>query len=124
MGFQIIVHEHPPIVEVVYPATPTAADVARYISEIRKVMEAASRKGDWLCLVDQRNLKLMDPKLVEHIASMNAFARNHGMKRSARVVAGALAALQAGRMARNASVGNALRTFDNRDEALAWLSSP
>ena len=106
-----------------YPAEPTATDVAKYITEIRKAMEQAFKKGTWLCLVDQRKLKLMDPKLMEHIASMNAFAHSHGMQRSARIVTGALAALQAGRMARTAEMSNTVRTFQSRDDALAWLVS-
>jgi hypothetical protein len=123
MPFRIIRHTSAAIIEVVYPSHPNEADVAQYLAEIRRAMVEAFKVGPWSCLVDQRELKLMDPKLMEHIVSMNAFARTHGMKRSARVVDGALAKLQAGRIARTTEAGDTVRSFDSRDDALAWLQS-
>lgn len=121
MGFSIVHHREARIVEVVYPASPTASDVAQYLREIRGVMEAAFKDGPWCCLVDQRDLTLLDPTLVDHIATMNAFARGHGMRKSARLVKGAMATLQAGRIARAAEVSGLVKTFTDRTEALAWL---
>ncbi len=120
MPFTIQVHEELQVVEVVYPARPTVEEVAEYLHRIREVIQA--RKGPWRCLVDQRSVQLIAPEVVEHLAAINSFAATHGMERSARLVTGAVASLQVSRMARNADLGDRVRTFHDRDHALAWLA--
>ena len=124
MGFRITHHPERRIIEVVYPPSPTLEDVAVYKVEIGRLIEVAAAQGAWCCLVDQRELKVLDPNLVDPIASMNALAHGRGMRRSARLVKGALATLQAGRIARTADLGGLVRTFEDREQALAWLQEP
>jgi hypothetical protein len=124
MGFSINHDRERQVIEVVYPPSPTPEDVAAYLGEIRQAMEAAAAQGPWCCLVDQRDLKVLDPALVGEIATMNAFARARGMRKSARLVKGAMAELQAGRIARAAELDGRVRTFEDRDQALAWLQQP
>jgi hypothetical protein len=119
MPFEIRVDRVLELIEVVYPAHPTADEVADYVVAIRRAIE--SMKGPWDCLVDQRRLKVMPPELVAQVSGLNAWAERHRMRRSARVVASAVASLQANRMAREASLSAEVRSFTSRPEALAWL---
>jgi hypothetical protein len=122
MSFTITVHKALRVIEVVYPASPTAADVADYLYRVRVAI--LDQEGPWRCLVDQRALKLMPTELVEHLAELNTYASQHGMERSARVVSGALATLQSHRIAREAELAQRVRTFTDREQALAWLREP
>lgn len=122
MPFEIVVHEADAIVEVVYPEKPTEEDVDDYVGRVKKII--ALQQGPWSCLVDQRQLNLMPDSLYEQAASLNAYAQEHGMKRSARVVSSATAAvatLQTIRMHSQASLNLPVRTFTSRDDAIAWL---
>src|SRR5689334_23265394 len=122
MPFVISVTRGPlTVIEVVYPAHPTAADVADYVEEMKRTIDA-HRDEPWVCLVDQRNLTRMDSGLVEKVASLNAYAQAYGMCRSARLVASEGAALQAQRIAERASLSSAVATFTTREDALAWLA--
>jgi hypothetical protein len=121
MSFEIHIHADTRIIEVIYPARPSAADVADYLHRIQGVIR--EQKSSWRCLVDQRALQLISPELVEHIAATNSYAAKHGMERSARLVNGAVASLQASRLARQADLADKVRTFHDRAEALAWLTS-
>jgi hypothetical protein len=120
--FDIVVHEADAIVEVVYPENPTQEDVDDYVGRVKKII--AGRQGPWSCLVDQRQLNLMPDRRYEQVAALNAYAQQHGMKQSARVVsrrAAAVATLQTTRMRRQASLSRPVRTFTSRDDAIAWL---
>jgi hypothetical protein len=120
MPFEIRIDRPRQIIEVVYPARPTSDDVAAYVVAIQSAI--VSMEGDWDCLVDQRQLKLMAPALVEEVAVLNTWAEQRRMRRSARVVSGAVASLQATRMAREASLRAKVRSFVSREEAIAWLA--
>jgi hypothetical protein len=119
MPFEIHVDRSQQLIEVVYPAQPTAEDVAAYVVAIKSAIDTMN--GDWVCLVDQRQLKVMPPELVEQVAFLNTWAEERGMHRSARVVSGAVATLQASRMVKEASLGEKVRSFGSRNGALAWL---
>jgi hypothetical protein len=122
--FRIAVHAdvRPRIVEVIYPAMVTASDVEDYVRRIKVTMD--QQKTEWACLVDQRDLTVMPPELVEKIASLNAYAQKRRMIKTARVVSSAVASLQAARISRDSlRTETPLRTFTSRDEALAWLTS-
>jgi hypothetical protein len=121
MPFEIIIHRREAILEVVYPAHPSEREVADYLVRIRRSMAAMG--GPWDCLVDQRKLSVMAPHLVERIAVLNAEAERLGMRRSARVVPSAVGQLQAGRMAREASLQATVRTFATPQEAMHWLAA-
>jgi len=110
------------IVEVVYPAEPSSQDVAEYLMKMKRTIDA--QPGPWSCLVDQRELKVMEAQLIERVSTLNRYAQSRGMLRSARVVAGSVSALQARKIAENAALKAPVRAFSTRDEALAWLTSP
>jgi hypothetical protein len=117
--FEIVVHKADSIIEVIYPETPTQEDVEDYVSKVKKAI--AGQRGPWSCLVDQRRLHLMPDALYEQVTGLNAFAQQHGMTQSARVVSSAVATLQATRMQRHAAIKRPVRTFTSRDDAIAWL---
>ena len=122
MPFQITIHEADRIIDVVYPPQPTAEDVTDYLKRIRETI--ARMGGPWSALVDQGQLRVMPPEMVATMASLNAFAQLHGMKRSARVVTDPASGLQAWRMTKQAMLTIPTRTFETRDAALAWLRNP
>jgi hypothetical protein len=117
--FEIVVHDVGSIIEVIYPHRPTVEDVGEYLIRIKTVI--AEHNGPWSCLVDQRQLSVLSDSLYEEIAALNVYAQRHGMKQSARVVSSAVASLQTARMYRQSSLQLPVRTFTDRDEALAWL---
>ena len=120
MSFEIHAHEADAIVEVVYPAKPTQADVDDYVRRIHTMIEGGKLPAaKWKCLVDQRNLPVLPPELVNQLATLNLYAQRHGMVKSARVVSTVVAGLQAQRMAREGQLP--LSSFETREEALAWL---
>jgi hypothetical protein len=122
MPFQIIVHEPDRILEVIYPAQPTVADLDDYLARVKEAIEKLA--GDWSALVDQSQLRVMPAHMVSAMAKLNAFAQLKGMKRSARVVSTAASGLQAWRMTKQAMLSIPARTFETRDEALGWLKNP
>src|SRR4051812_17552918 len=92
--FQITVHRAERIVEVVYPSHPTKESYFTYEHDVREAIVAM--KGTWDCLVDQRALKVAPPEISGKIGELNAWARENGMRRTARVVAdSAISELQA-----------------------------
>jgi hypothetical protein len=122
MPFQVTVDEKHRIIDVVYPPQPTASDVSDYLKRIRDAI--AQMNGPWSALVDQGQLRVLPPDLVAIMASLNAYAQLHGMKRSARVVSDAASGLQAWRMTKRAMLTIPTRTFETREAALAWLRNP
>jgi hypothetical protein len=120
-GFAIVVDEVRHVIEVTYPAHPSAEDVERYRSEIKDAI--ARMRGPWDCMVDQRPLAVLPPGLVEEVAALNAYAEKHGMRRAARVVSSAVATLQSARMMRQAALSTEVRTFATREAAADWLAS-
>jgi hypothetical protein len=122
MPFQIIVHEPERILEVIYPPQPTVADLDDYLARVKEAIEKLA--GDWSALVDQSQLRVMPAHMVSAMAKLNAYAQLKGMKRSARIVSTAASGLQAWRMTKQAMLSIPARTFEARDEALAWLKNP
>src|SRR5947209_3574267 len=101
MGFEISEHGAERIVEITYPARPTDVEIEAYVREIKAVMDR-QQKG-WRCLVDQRQLAVMLPELVDRVGELNTYGVKRGMARAARVIATSVANLQTARMARQAS---------------------
>lgn len=122
MPFTINVFPDDRILEVVYPPQPTAEDVQDYLKRVKEAMESFG--GEWSALVDQSRLRVLPPNVVSTMASLNAYAQLKGMKRSARVVTDPASGLQAWRMTKQAMLTIPARTFESRDEALAWLRNP
>jgi hypothetical protein len=121
MPFQIHVHQPERILEVIYPPQPSQQDVDEYLARVRELIEGL---GEWSALVDQSQLRVMSAAMVSVMAKLNAFAQLKGMKRSARIVSTAASGLQAWRMTKQAMLNIPARTFESRDEALAWLKNP
>ncbi len=122
MPFQITVHAQDRILEVVYPPQVTTEDLAEYLADVKKAI--TSLASDWSALVDQSQLRVMPSDVVTAMASLNAYAQLHGMKRSARVVSDAPSGLQAWRMTKRAMLSIPTRTFETRADALHWLRNP
>ena len=122
MPFQITVHSQDRILEVIYPPQVTSEDLSEYLTEVKKAI--TSLGGEWSALVDQSQLRVMPADVVSAMASLNAYAQLHGMKRSARVVIDPPSGLQAWRMTKRAMLTIPTRTFETRAEALDWLRNP
>lgn len=122
MAFDIIVHAEEHILEVVYPAAPTQEEVTAYAARVRQAIDGMGEA--WGALVDQRQLKALPSGLMSTLAVLNAYAQLKGMQRSARVVSDAAAGLKAWRMTQQARLIVPARTFESREEALAWLREP
>ena len=122
MPFQIIVHEPDRILEVIYPAQPSEADLKDYLARVKEAIEKLA--GEWSALVDQSQLRVMPGSMVAEMARLNAHAQLKGMKRSARIVSTAASGLQAWRMTKQAMLSIPTRTFETRDEAIGWLKNP
>ena len=111
--FLIQFHESERILEVRYPPRPTVDSFDRYEKAVRETIE--SLPESWKCLVDQSSLAVMPPELGPKLATLNAWAKEHGMKVTARVVKqSATAELQVNRLFKGAIVTH------SRDEA--WKS--
>ena len=119
MPFEFRINREDAILEVVYPANPTALDIGGFATGVRKAIEEFS--GPWSSLVDQRQLTFMPPDLLKAVTELNGYAERKQMKRHARVVVNAVASLQAWRMSKDGHLQVPVRTFQDRDEALAWL---
>jgi len=119
MRFEIIVHSAEKILEVVYPPSPTEADISDYASRVRQTIDTMGES--WSALVDQRQLRALPFELMKTLSGLNAYAQLKGMQRSARVVPDAAAGLKAWRMTKQALLTVPARTFESREEALEWL---
>ncbi len=119
MPFEFRINREDAILEVVYPANPTALDIADYATGARKAIEEF--QGPWSSLVDQRQLPFLPPELLKAVGELNGYAERKQMTRHARVVVNAVASLQAWRMGKDAHLAVPVRTFQDRDEAIAWL---
>src|SRR5512140_2149262 len=124
MPFEII--QHPgdaildvlPIVEVVYPAKPSAAEIAEYDARARMIVDG-QRRRPFCVLADQRAIVVMPPELVAMLVELNTYAAARGMLRTARLISSAMGGLQTQNLAREHRFE--VRAFESRDAALVWL---
>jgi len=118
--FTVVVHEDDRIIEVRYPARPTATSYHAYERAIRAAIETMG--GVWDCLVDQTALKALAPEFPARIADLNTWARGKGMRRTARVIAeSAIGELQGARILRDSGLRDVGAIFKSRDEAWQFL---
>jgi hypothetical protein len=116
--FVVVEHASPPVIEIVYPLQPTSSSIAAYVINVRNAIDRY--RGEWSCLVDQRQLPEVPAQLIGPVVSLNQYARQRGMKRCARVVSSAAGFVQTERVI--AARGDfVMRAFTTREEALAWL---
>jgi hypothetical protein len=120
VSFEITEHHEERILEIRYPSHPSAEDIAAYVIAARQAIDRFA--GPWSCLVDQHTLVVLPPELAGQVAELNAYAAQHGMKQSARVISSAVAALQVSRLAKG-GIPVPVRTFSSREAAFAWLRS-
>jgi hypothetical protein len=120
MPFEVVVHREDRILEVIYPAKPSATDITDYMDKVKKGIDAMEG-GKWSSLVDQTRLQTLSSDLLKVVTQMNAYAANRGMIRTARVVVDAVASLQAWRMGKDANIDVPLQTFQTREDALEWI---
>jgi len=120
--FLIVVHPAEHVVEVVYPAHPTPDMFDAYQKRLQRVvLELNSPR--WMCLVDQRAMAVAPEALTDRIALFNAWALDHGMVRSARIIQPRLMAkLQANHILQHGGVRVAA-LYHTREEAWAWLTT-
>jgi hypothetical protein len=117
--FVIVVHAAERIVEVIYPPHPTPDMFDAYQGRLEGVIEGL--EGAWMCMVDQRAMPVAPEGLTERIAEFNAWALEHGMKRSARIVQHRLVAkLQANHILQHSGVKEASLHY-SREDAWRWL---
>ena len=117
--FTIEVHETERVLEVRYPERPTMELFEEYEREVRAAMTALARRGPWDCIVDQSALRTLAPDFPPRIAVLNAWAHEHGMRRTARLVSdSAVGELQTIRILRESGVQHIGRVFHER--AAAW----
>lgn len=121
MPIDVITHASDRILEVVYPAQLSLAEVEDYVQRMRALIDGMG--GPWRALVDQSRLRALPREAVPVMVSLNIHAERNGMERSARLVADAVSGLNAWRWTKMAGLTIPVCTFTNRDEALAWLKA-
>lgn len=122
MPFDIVVHAEQRVLEVIYPAAPSTEEISDYSARVRQAINGMGES--WGALVDQRQLLALPQTLMSALAMLNAYAQLKGMRRSARIVADAASGLKAWRLTQQARLVIPARTFESREEALAWLREP
>jgi hypothetical protein len=116
--FQILVDDARDFIEIVFPESPTPADVEEYAVRAQQMIESIRRPVR--LLVDQSRVPVMPPALEEASTRLNRMAAKRGVvSRMARVVSTAVAALQMTRIGRETDVP--LTSFTSREEAMDWL---
>ena len=122
--FVISVHQKERVLEVKYPERPTLPAYGKYDVEVRAAIIALAAGGPWDCIVDQTALRAMAPEFPPLIAVLNAWAREHGMRRTARLVSdSAIGELQTLRILRDAGVTNMGQVFHDRPSAWAFVTT-
>jgi len=117
--FVIVMHAAERILEVLYPARPTPDMFDAYEERLRRMVKKLG--GRWMCLVDQRAMPVAPEGLTDRIADFNAWALEHGMTRSARVVQHRLVAkLQANHILQHSGVKESSLHY-SREDAWGWL---
>lgn len=116
-----MIHPRERIIEIIYPERPTVEAFERYEKKLKEAIKALKMEFD--CIVDQRAPILASPELAERMVSLTKWAEKHGMRRLVRVIAkSASAALQAKRIAKEASIAAPTVAKETREEAFEWLA--
>ena len=122
--FVIIVHARERVLEVRYPERVTEAFYEQYDREVRAAILGLAAGGPWDCVVDQSALRALAPEFPPRISVLNAWAREHGMRKTARLVSdSAIGELQTLRILREAGVTTTGAVFHDRDAAWKFVTS-
>ena len=75
-------------------------------------------RGQWDCIVDQTALKAMAPDFPPRISELNVWAAEHGMRRTARLIASsAVGELQTQRILKDSGVKEMGALFHTHEDA-------
>ena len=117
--FTIQVHARERVLEVRYPERPALETYEQYEVAVRAAILSLAAGGQWDCIVDQTALRALAPDFPPRISALNDWARENGMRRTARLVSDSyIGELQTMRILRDGGVINAAQVF--RDRAAAW----
>ena len=124
-SFRITVHARERVLEVWYPSRPTMPLFEQYEREVREAILQLAAGGPWDCIVDQTALRAMAPEFPPLVSVLNAWARENGMRRTARLVSdSAIGELQTIRILRDAGVVNMGAVFHDRASAWKFVTAP
>ncbi len=122
--FTITVHRDARVLEVQYPARPTMSAWATYERDVRVEVLKLAAGGAWDCIVDQQQLRALAPDFPPRIAELNVWSREHGMRRTARVVSdSAVGELQTLRILKESGITDIGAVFHERDAAWAFVTT-
>lgn len=124
-SFTLTVHAPERVLEVRYPVRPTMESYEQYEVELRAAILRLEPQGSWDLVVDQSALRALAPEFPPRIALLNAWAKEHGMRRTARVVSNsAVGELQTIRILRESGVLHIGAVFHDRAAAWAFVTTP
>lgn len=95
------------------------SDFPDYIENTNRAMSFL-RPG-FTSLVDLREMKIPPPEIAELMVEAQKISAEAGFSRGARIVDAAIAKTATGRVSRESDAEEKIRTFDNWEEAEAWL---
>lgn len=121
--FTIKVHSVERVLEVRYPERPTMDSYEQYELAVRSAILQLAAGGQWDCIVDQTSLMALAPDFPPRISLLNAWARENGMRRTARLVSESyIGELQTLRILRDSGVINTAQVFRDRTEAWSFVT--
>lgn len=95
------------------------SDFPNYIEETKRAMSFLT--PGFTSLVDLREMKIPAPEVAELLVEAQKISAEAGFSRGARILDGAIVKIAAGRVTRESEAEEKVRTFDNWEEAEAWL---
>jgi hypothetical protein len=95
------------------------SDFPNYIENTKRAMSFLT--PGFTSLVDLREMKIPPPEIAELMVEAQKISAEAGFSRGARIVDGAIVKIATGRVSRESEAEEKVRTFDNWEEAEAWL---
>lgn len=121
--FIIKVHSKERVLEVHYPARPSMEFYEQYEVMVKAAILSLAAAGPWDCIVDQSALQALAPDFPPRIALLNSWARENGMRRTARLVSESyIGELQTRRILRESGVIETAQVFHDRAAAWAFVT--
>src|SRR5689334_7166520 len=95
----------------------------KYELAVRAAILGLAANGQWDCIVDQTALKTLAPDFPPRISLLNAWARENGMRRTARLVSDSyIGELQTLRILRDSGVISTAQVFRERQDAWNFVT--
>jgi hypothetical protein len=116
----VTVHPDQRVLEVIYPARPTAEASDRYSAALKEAV-AKLGSGPFDAVVDQRAMPILSAEISERMSLLLGWVHQHGLRRMMRIVRrSAIAELQAKRIVRDAGLEEDRQVlFHSREDAWA-----